>query len=81
MPWLTAALFVDEIDAIVPRRSGGGGGSSETKVDGLSIILALYGGPEGKDVPNFFLMGATIRRPEMDEAVRRRLHIQARGRH
>jgi hypothetical protein len=54
VPWLTAALFVDEIDAIVPRRSGGGG-SSETKVDGLSIILALYGGPDGKDVPNFFL--------------------------
>ena len=48
-------------------------------MDGLSVLLALYGGPPGKDVPNFFLMGATNRRPEIDEAVRRRLHLQASG--
>jgi hypothetical protein len=71
-PWLTATLFVDEIDSMAPKRSTG---ASESKVDALAVILSYYQGPEGKDVPNFFLMGASNRLTEIDEAVQRRMHM------
>lgn len=70
-PHLICTLSVDEIDGLAPKRDDK---SSQSKVDGLSVLLSYIGGI--KDVPNLVFFGSTNRIKMMDTAFLRRLNAQ-----
>jgi len=68
VPHLLCCISIDEIDSLAPKRDAG---SSEHKVDALSVLLAVIGGI--KDVPNLIFLASTNRLNMMDEAFLRRM--------
>ncbi len=68
MPHLLCYLAIDEIDALVPKRSGKEG---EKKGDIVATLLSLIGGI--KDVPNLIFIGSTNFANKIDEAMSRRM--------
>jgi Cdc6-like AAA superfamily ATPase len=71
VPYLLCCIAIDEIDALVPKRSEK---SAEHKVDVLSLLLSLIGGI--KDVPNVFIIASTNRLNKIDDAFARRLQVE-----
>ena len=70
-PWLPCCLVIDEIDAIAPDRKKM---ASEHKIDALSKLLSVFCGID--DHPNLFILGATNRMTDMDDAFLRRLEAK-----
>jgi ribosome biogenesis ATPase len=68
VPYAQCCISIDEIDSLAPKRNQG---SSEGKVDRISVLLSMIEGI--KDVHNLMIFSATNRLHMMDEAFLRRL--------
>lgn len=73
VPWETCAIFIDELDSVVPDRNSQRNNQGSSGNDLIGVFLSLIEG--SKVVKNMKVFGTTNLLHTIDEAMRRRLDI------